>query len=245
MQPLAEADIIRVWETGAGQHPIDQALTMLGAALPEQSRRELALLSIGQRDGYLLTLRERLFGSHLQALVTCPVCTERVELHLTTTDIRVIPERDGPLHPLAIDMEAGTLQFRAPNSIDLAAIVDCADAQQARHLLAQRCVLTLQQDDAVMSLDALPETAIEQLATRLSACDPQAEVLLNLTCPTCDHSWQIHFDIVSFLWKEVSAYARRLLREVHTLARFYGWREDDILSLSPTRRRLYLEMTRP
>ena len=245
MQPLGESDIIRVWETGSGQHPIDQALTMLGAALPEQSRHELALLSIGQRDGYLLTLRERLFGTHLQALATCPVCTERVELQLTTTDIRVIPERDGPRHLFTMDVEAGTLQFRAPNSTDLAAIVDCADAQQARRRLAQRCVLPVEQDDAVMSLDGLPETAIEQLAARLSVCDPQAEVLLNLACPTCDHAWQIHFDIVAFLWKEVSAYARRLLREVHTLARFYGWREDDILSLSPTRRRVYLEMTRP
>jgi len=32
------------------------------------------------------------------------------------------------------------------------------------------------------------------------------------------------------------------LSDVHTLARAYGWRERDILTLSPTRRQFYLNM---
>jgi len=35
---------------------------------------------------------------------------------------------------------------------------------------------------------------------------------------------------------------RRLLVEVHALASAYGWSEQEILSLSDARRRLYLEM---
>jgi hypothetical protein len=35
-----------------------------------------------------------------------------------------------------------------------------------------------------------------------------------------------------------------VLREVHILASAYGWREDDILAMSPARRRIYLEMLR-
>ena len=34
----------------------------------------------------------------------------------------------------------------------------------------------------------------------------------------------------------------RLLRQVHTLAMAYGWREIDILSMSALRRQVYLEM---
>jgi hypothetical protein len=49
------------------------------------------------------------------------------------------------------------------------------------------------------------------------------------------------FDIVSFLWTEIAAEAKRLLREVHILASAYGWREADIFSLSPLRRQFYLE----
>jgi hypothetical protein len=32
------------------------------------------------------------------------------------------------------------------------------------------------------------------------------------------------------------------MREVHRLARVYGWREADILSMSASRRQFYLEM---
>ena len=63
-----------------------------------------------------------------------------------------------------------------------------------------------------------------------------------LNCPTCGNQWQLFFDIAAFLWLKIEMQARRLLREVHTLARAYGWREADILALSPWRRQAYLEM---
>jgi hypothetical protein len=66
---------------------------------------------------------------------------------------------------------------------------------------------------------------------------------LELRCPTCDHAWRAHFDIVAFFWAELDAQAKRLLSEVHTLAWAYGWREPDILSMNARRRRFYLEMT--
>jgi hypothetical protein len=72
--------------------------------------------------------------------------------------------------------------------------------------------------------------------------DPQAEMLLDLSCPTCGHAWQAVFEIVTFLWTEIRVRARRLLREVDALARAYGWAEGDILAMSEARRGLYLQM---
>jgi hypothetical protein len=76
----------------------------------------------------------------------------------------------------------------------------------------------------------------------MSNADPMADIHLALNCPSCEHKWMAPFDIVAFLWREISAAARRLLREVHTLASAYGWTESEILALSPVRRRAYLEM---
>ena len=76
----------------------------------------------------------------------------------------------------------------------------------------------------------------------MAECDPQAEVLIDMECPDCGHRWQMLFDIAAFLWTEIAVAAKRLLREVHTLARAYGWREADILSLSAARRQFYIEM---
>ena len=89
---------------------------------------------------------------------------------------------------------------------------------------------------------AVPEEAIAHLSQHLTEADPQAEILLDLQCPVCQHSWQSLFDIVAFFWSELQVQAQRLLQEVHVLARAYGWRESDILSLSSTRRQFYLKL---
>jgi hypothetical protein len=244
MQTLSASAVMHIWEVGARQHPIDRALTMLSALFPGWSRHDLALLSIGQRDGHLLTLREQLFGTHLLVLATCPVCAERVEFGLQTADIRtpLAPDGQQPVFELVVD--AFTIQCRLPNSTDLAAIVHCDTVEQARRLLEQRCVLEVRHGEEVVSEAALPEQWREHLAARLREYDPQAEILFNLQCPACEHSWQMLFDIGAFLWEEIGAQARRLLRDVHTLARCYGWREADILALSQTRRQWYLELAR-
>jgi len=65
---------------------------------------------------------------------------------------------------------------------------------------------------------------------------------LELSCPVCRQNWRLSFDIGAFLWAEINSLAKRLLREVHTLARAYGWREADILSMSATRRQAYIEL---
>ena len=76
----------------------------------------------------------------------------------------------------------------------------------------------------------------------MAEADPQADIQLALSCPACGHQWLSTFDIVSFFWSEINAWAYRILREVHILASAYGWREADILAMSPYRRQLYLEM---
>lgn len=72
--------------------------------------------------------------------------------------------------------------------------------------------------------------------------DPQANVQLNVSCPACSHQWQMTFDILSFFWTEISAWAQRILREVHVLASAYGWHEADVLAMSSMRRQCYLQM---
>jgi hypothetical protein len=88
----------------------------------------------------------------------------------------------------------------------------------------------------------LPGEIVAQLTEQIGRADPDADISLDLSCPACDHRWQIAFDIVTFFWAEINSLAKRLLREVHTLARAYGWREADILAMSAARRQAYLEM---
>jgi hypothetical protein len=243
MRGLSAQELLRIWEVALRQHPVDRALTILAVALPEVPRDELLALSVGQRDARLLSVRERTFGPQLAAFAECSACQERLEFVFDVTDIRVTPEIEGPTNQVQEVTLAGyDLRFRLPNSVDLAQIVRCRDVVSARNLLVQRCILHVSQDDGETSVTDLPETVIAALAEYMTECDQQAEIQLNFTCPTCGQSWSVMFDIVSFFWMEICAQAKRLLREVHTLARAYGWCEADILSMSTARRQFYLEM---
>jgi hypothetical protein len=83
---------------------------------------------------------------------------------------------------------------------------------------------------------------LEAITAAMAEADPQAEVELSLRCLMCGNQWLAPFDVVSFLWREIDAWATHILREVHQLASAYGWSERDILALSPLRRRHYLEL---
>jgi hypothetical protein len=88
----------------------------------------------------------------------------------------------------------------------------------------------------------LPSNVLDALIDHMSQVASLADLTVSVNCPACGHTWEILFDIVSFFWAEISAWAARLVREVHILAMAYGWREADILTMSSFRRRQYLEL---
>lgn len=227
-----------------GQHPLDQAMTMLMSAYPETSHDTLTLLSIGQRDACLFKVREQIFGQRLNSLAECPACGEQIKFVLNMADMQIAPSLEPTDNVFTLTTEESVFSFRLPNSLDLAAMVGSQNLVEARNLLVQRCVLQAKskRDGSDLAVEALPETLIVALATYMDSCNPLAVIEIPLECPTCNHQWQILFDIVSFFWTEIAAQAKRLLREVHTLASLYGWREADILSMSSVRRQFYLEM---
>jgi len=242
MCALSGDDLLRLWEIGAAQHPLDRALTILAAAEPDQARRELARLSSGRRDERLLAVYERTFGSHVAGQGRCPKCEGRVEFSLDVRTLLSISAGDVAEAPLEVASEGFAVMYRLPDSFDLAEIARLSDVGEARQRLIERCILQATRDGAEVALDRVPDGVVALVAEQMATRDPLAEIELALVCPTCGNQWQLFFDIAAFLWLKIEMQARRLLREVHALARAYGWREADILALSPGRRQAYLEM---
>jgi len=242
MRPFSPQDLLRVWEVGEVQHPVDRALTLLSTAWPDLTWDELAALSIGQRDGCLLELREHTMGPELNATARCPRCAEYLEFAVAVTDLRVVSEPEAGREDHELTAGGLMLRFRLPNSRDLAAVLGCREPASARNQLAWRCVLQASRYGDPVDVEELPAEAITGLAREMAELDPQAEVLLDLHCPECDHGWRALFDILDFFWTELSTKAKSLLRQVDSLARVYSWREEDILGMSARRRQYYLEI---
>lgn len=241
MRILSDHEVLRTWETGLTQHPVDRALTILATAFPGTGRDSLASMSVGQRDGYLMDVREANFGSGVSGVAECPQCGELLEWSLDLGEIRSPLENASEGGPNRLTLREYELLYRLPDSTDLAAIVPGSDVARGRAALLRRCVLEARREGVEIEPISLPEEIILGLAAEMEARDPQAETLLDFECPECGARWQALFDILEFLWIEVQARARRLLGEVHDLARAYGWSEAAILEMSPVRRRFYLE----
>lgn len=213
-----------------------RAVTLLHAAWPESAAGGWVSASIGDRDRALLRLREQLFGSRVEATARCPNCGQRLEMSFTVADITSPPPSD-MAYPRRLSMDGYELSYRAPTTADLLALGAGGGAVD----LLERCVEALHAGER-FDCRRLPEAVTQAVSDAMAAADPQADVQVEMDCPGCAHRWNATFDILSFLWGEIEDWAAIALREVHALASAYGWTEREVLSLSPRRRRIYLEM---
>jgi hypothetical protein len=237
MRPLSVQELIGVWERGLASRSCERALAILSAACPESRPDDLALVSIGRRDAGLLTVRQWAFGPDLAVLADCPQCHQPLETMLRVDDLRVPSES---IAQASITCGRYLLTCRPPNTADLLAC-EGQEAGSTRRLFAS-CVVEALRDTEPIPAEDLPDEIVRDAVERIAALDPQADTRITFSCPDCRHGWSEVFDIASFFWTEIDAWARRILREVTVLARAYGWREHDILMLSPVRRQMYLAM---
>ncbi len=240
MLDLSAQRVLNIWEQGALLDAEAKTQSLLSLIAPELSMKALADLVLGERNKNLLELRQQLFGSKLQAYVECGECGQALDLEFLIEDfgfssIAHIPEIQR--------IENGNInaKIRLPNGHDLEALESVKSVNDGRNLLFSRCVLELYRDDNLVVLQDLSEDELSQLELLISELDPRMEILFDLSCPQCSHSWQSPLDIGSFLWREFDVYARELLENIHLLASTYGWSETDILTMSNVRRKYYIE----
>lgn len=241
MRGISAREILAVWEVGSSQVPAERALTLLAACLPTTAREDLERMNIGKRDALLLALREKLFGPQFSGLTDCPKCNASLEVAFHSSEVRANVS-DESADPFLFTFGEFEFKCRLPNSADLLAVVREGNSESATAALFDRCLLEKLHRGREVSTASLPGEAMDAIAGEMGKRDPQADIRFAFVCPDCAHQWEAIFDIVSFAWSEISAWAGRLLRQVHTLAMAYGWRETDILSMSSLRRQAYLEM---
>lgn len=238
--PTAD-DLLNVWERGRSQSPVDRALSLLALGNVGEKPEDLARLKIGERDARLLELRGNVFGLRIAARVDCPGCGQSIEMNFTVSEVQTVPTSE-VAETCAAKFGKYEINFRLPNSNDLAALVPGDDIATQKRRLLQRCVLNAKSRGQPVASDQLPDDTVTALSEQMSKFDPQGDVQLALSCPQCSHRWDAPLDIASFVWSEIHAWAVRLLHDVHALALAYSWRESDILAMSPWRRQAYLEL---
>lgn len=237
MRALSEPDLLRVWEHASLRPPHGRGLAVLAAAHACDGA-DPATLPLGRCSELLLALREATFGPELAAVLDCPACSEPLELALSTRELLSAAAPDAPQLGL-LRIDELELAIRPPNANDLMAVAGQPNAAQ---LLAQRCVISLRDGERELPVDALPSSAVAEIARRIQAEDPLADTSVEVRCAACGESREVSLDIAAFVWIEIERAAGQLLVEIDELASRYGWSERAILALGPVRRRAYLEL---
>ena len=198
--------------------------------------------TLGARNISLLELHADLFGERLELRSHCPSCGTAVEF---SSDSRALAARlpkgaAAPSH--RIDIEGYAIEFRVLSSADLIDASRSTTESAFVTRLLERCVLTCTRAAADVAVRDVPETVLDRLSQQMEALDPAARVSFAVECPHCAAAWDAQLDIDQLVWTKVQAAAERLLLEIDTLARAYGWTERDVLELDPLRRAAYLQL---
>ena len=231
LRPLTGEDEAFLLEDAEGLSPAARTTALLARCLERLGPEEVVdgdavrALTAGDREALLLELRRLSFGERLECVLTCPdpACGEAMELELRAGDLLLAPYAEA--RP---EYEAEGVRFRLPTGADLeAAAVAARDGVEAgMRLVLERCVLAGEPGEHI---DAL-----------MAELDPQADIELELVCPACDHAFAVAFDSGDFLAREVGRDSGSLLREIHLLGLHYHWPESELMAMTPSRRRRYL-----
>jgi hypothetical protein len=253
LRPLVGEDEAFLLEAGAALLPAAWTTAVLarclarlgppGPVTPEAVRS----LAVGDREALLLHLRRLTAGERLPCVLACPAagCGAPMDLDLRAGDLLLPPYPEAPPVRETTMTEDGTtwrIAFRLPTGADQEAAAELAraDSGAAAAALLRRCVVGVTSESGAAG--ELPVGAAERLAALMAEQDPQAELLLSLTCPACGHAFTALFDTASYLMQEVARRGRQLYREVHSLAFHYHWGEGEIMAMPARKRQLYLEL---
>jgi len=237
--------LFEIWEQGLGCSILDRTRLLLErvpSGGEEESGEPVGQLSVGDGDWRLIELHEIVFGPCFRAVCQCPRCGETMELNFEKNDLRTNASPKSARERRLLRADGHDVNFRLLTLADLAAVAGESDPATARIRLLERCVLSAETAEGPVAPKDLPESIVAELSQAMQRLDPQACIHLRLRCLSCEHQWHSIFDIAAYLWSELHHWAQNLLREVHALARAYGWSEGQILALSPQRRRHYLEL---
>lgn len=225
---------------------LERCLERIGP-VENPSREVVRSLTVGDREALLLHLRRRTFGDAMPCVLSCPACEEAMDLDLSVGDL-LLPAygHQRRVHDLTVERDGAEarVRFRLPTGEDQEAVAELAreDPEEAADRILARCVEEVEGEEGRQLVEERPADLRDELGEAMERLDPQAEIRLTGSCPSCGHEFSSLLDAATYLADELRQRVRHLYREVHALSLHYHWSEREILALPSPKRRLYLDL---
>jgi hypothetical protein len=179
-------------------------------------------LTLAECDACLADLHVSLHGTRLPCESRCSACGEPFEFAFDLGELR---QRLGSERGEFTFREDGSVKapsgriFRLPCVRDLGAMASGGNKDWLRSFLVDG------------HFDAT------ELESEISAAGPVLSQDITASCPECEATNRVRFDIAQYLVETIVGESAFLWREVHLIARGYGWGLEEILDLGRTVRR--------
>jgi hypothetical protein len=242
MRALAGEVLLAAWEQSAPSHELLRPLMVLSAAYADAGPTQLGALPIAERNLMLLRLHRLSFGPVLRVFGVCQQCGARLEFEVPVAEMTAHVEGRSAADPIVWSEDGRQYRLRPVSTDDLVATLSALDLDAAQELLLRRCLEVSPPVETGQPAGTPAVPVSPAVLRRFEELHAAAELSCAIECPSCACREVLDFDIARFLWAEVQTAARRLLGEIHELASAYGWSQQDIAAMSPTRRRAYLEL---
>ena len=230
--------LLALWECALGQAAGARDDALLQASFDGAE----TVRTLGERNARLMELHARLFGREVELLSHCPSCGTVAQFSADCDALAAqMPVAEG-LQSHRLEAQGHLIEFRLPDSADVAAASDAKLQGDFAHHLLDRCVLSCTREGESVPIRQLPAPVLDALSQHMETLDPCASVSFALECPQCATGWNAPLDVGQMVWQKVQAAAERLLLDVDVLAHAYGWTEREVLRLNPLRRAAYLQL---
>ena len=222
-------------------------------------------MTLSDRDRLIAALHQHCFGDSIQAVVTCASCQQRFELGFSLQDLldemgrrtreahRRLCEQgklegERALSKVTGDGEVAAqwsalyalgdgLRFRAPATGDERDLSEQVDPRQS--WIIERCLVGEAEPGVGHKLEQAQVQALEQALDQLA---PILSVELSAECRECHATQTAHFDMAGYFLEALVRERPLVVREIHCLARAYGWNHSEILGLPRSLRQAYVAL---
>jgi hypothetical protein len=202
-------------------------------------------LSVSDRDFLVLKLRELTFGSKIECVLTCPKdkCGKKMNVNFDTNVL--VPEESELTSPyFTLETGNSTIEFRLPNGGDQESIVDLSvkDPSLAGTAIFRRCIRSINgKHPSKTEIDNLSKKSKDAVMKRMVQVDLFTDLNMRVVCPECENEFLAPLDIQDFFLTELNLNSDVFYLEIHYLAYYYHWAEENILALPRWKRKKYVE----
>jgi hypothetical protein len=233
---------------GVGVLAATELLDRLLVAQPGTSiqRGDAWRLAICDRDRLLAGIYALHFGDHIESHARCVACNEGIEVGFSLGAFVASLGARQQVAGLSGPDEQGWFRladaprFRLPTSADQRAVIGLAP-ERARIELLRRCLADDESGTNKTPTD-LDSATVERIEQAMASAGPILDLPFDIACHACSAPQTLRFDIETFLLRALEHERRYLVREIHYLARGYGWGLNEILDLTRDDRRRFVEL---